>query len=150
MRIGDVIESAIWITGDEAPALREQYKNDVCRAIDDLCAEHGFEHGPVQFIEKLPGSNRVPPAPDHVQGSRVRLLVAEASLVGVSVATSHGSFVANLEKKDLERLRTITRRAWAKTHPDDVLTDKQCDDYIEELGPDTAVDMIRAQFHTLQ
>jgi hypothetical protein len=150
MKVGDVVENAIWITGDEAPGIRQQYEQDVRNAITDLCTTEGVEHGPVTFVEKIPGSDRVPQVPDHVQGSRVRLLVAEAVVVGLAVQTSQGSFVANLEKKDLVRLRTITRRAWAKQHPDDVLTDKQCDDYIEQLGPDTAVDMIRAQYATLQ
>jgi len=150
MKLGDVVENAIWITGDESPITRKQYEQDVVQAITDVCQMHGFEHGPVKFVEKLPSTDRVPPVPDHVHGSRVRLLVAETEVVAVRVLSSKGSFVSNLDKKDLERLRTITRRAWAKQHPEDVLTDKQCDDYIEELGPDTAIDMIRAQYETLQ
>lgn len=150
MKLGDVVHSSIWVTGDESPWIRQQYEQDVIGAIDMLCIEKGFEHGPVKFIEKLPGSDGAPPVPDHIQGSRVRLLIGEADVVAVRVLSSKGSFVANLDKKDLQRLRTITRRAWAKKHPEDVLTDKQCDDYIEQLGPETAVEMIRAQFHTLQ
>lgn len=150
MRIGDVIQNAIWVTGDESPEMRRQYEQDVSQAISDLCESEGFEHGPITFVEKLPGSDRVPTVPNHIHGSRVRLLVAESEVFGIRVLSGKGSFVANLDKKDLKRLRTITRRAWAKSHPDDVLTNKQCDDYIEELGPQTAVDMIRAQYHTLQ
>lgn len=150
MKIGDVIESAIWITGDESELMRLRYEGDVVKSLTHYSLEEGFEHGPVTFTEKLPGTDRVPPVPHHIQGSRVRLLVAEAKITGICVQTSRGSFVANLEKKDLERLRKITRREWAKQHPNDVLTDKQCDDYIEELGPLTAIDLIRSQYHTLQ
>lgn len=149
MRIGDIVENSIWITGDEAPGIRQQYEQDVREAITYLCDTNGLEHGPVTFVERLPGSD-TPPVPDHISGSRVRLLFAKAEVVGVRMLSSKGSFVANLGKKDLQHLRTITRRSWSKQYPEDVLTDKQCDDYIEQLGPETAVEMIRAQFHTLQ
>lgn len=144
MKVGDVIESAIWVTGDESQAMRKQYEQDVSQAIADLCTEEGFEHGPVAFIEKRP-EEAGHPVPDHVQGSRVRLLVAEAEVLSVSVLSSEGSFVANLDKKDLDRLRTITRRAAKK-----VLTDAECDECIEQYGPETAIELIRAQYHTLQ
>ena len=101
MRIGNVIESAVWITGDEPLTLRKRYECDVGNAITCLCEENGFEHGPVKYIEKRPGDDRVPDVPEHIQGSRVRLLVAEAEIVGKKPLASAGSFVANLEKKTL-------------------------------------------------
>ena len=148
MKTGDLIESAIWITGDESQSTRERYEQDVRQAIANLCAEEGFEHGPVTFIEKRPGDDRVPPVPDHVQGSRVRLLVGEAQILCKRVATSEGSFVANLDKKDLLRLRRITRTEWLKQHPGYVMTDGECDQYIERYGPEAAVETLRS--HTLQ
>src|SRR5688500_4484875 len=146
INIGDQVESAVWITGDEDQRIRQQYEQDVRKAIDDLCQMHGFDHGPVTFVEMFPGSDRAPPVPDHIQGSRVRLLIAQSEVVGVRMLSSKGSFIANLDKKDLQRLRTITRRTWAKNNPNALLlSNKQCDDYIEQLGPETAVEMIRAQ-----
>ena len=133
----------MWITGDEPQMLRRQYERDVNNAIASLCQENGFEHGPVTFIEKRPGDDRVPDVPEHIQGSRVRLLVAETEIVGKRPLSSAGSFVANLEKKDLERLRAITRRKWAELHLV-VLTDKQCDECIEELGTEAALDTLRS------
>ena len=138
MKTDDLIESAIWITGDESPSLRTRYEQDERLAIDDACAEEGMEHGPVTFTEKRPGEDRVPPVPDHIQGSRVRLLVAESIVTGMAVQTSQGSFVANLEKKDLMRLRLITRRASKVT-----LTDQECDEIIEAIGPEAAVETLR-------
>lgn len=138
MNLGDVIESGIWLTGDEPQELKVRYKQDVTQAIDDLCREHNVLHGPVQWIEKKPGEDRVPEVPDHIQGSNVRLLIAEAEVTEYAPITSQGSFVANLEKKDLLRLRAITRRA-AKT----LLTDQDCDDIIEQLGPDAALETLR-------
>lgn len=149
LRVGEVIESAIWITGNEPVEMRRQYEIDVTQAIDDLCDEHGLSHSPVKFIEKRPGDERVPPVPDHIQGDKVRLLIAEATVDYPDVCNSVGSFVANLEKKDLDTLRKITRREWAKKYPVDVLSDEQCDDYIEELGPESALDTLRC-YRTLQ
>lgn len=148
MQICDFIESAIWITGDESQSTRSRYEQDVRQAVADLCSQEGFEHGPVIFTEKRPGEDRVPPVPDHVQGSRVRLLVGEAKLICEHVVTSEGSFIANLEKKDLTRLRFITRNSWLKQNPGQVLTDGECDNLIEQFGPEAAIDTLRS--HTLQ
>jgi hypothetical protein len=148
MRIGDVVQSSVWITGEETPDIRKQYELDATQAISDLCYSQGYEHGPVTFVEKLPSDSEVPEVPDHISGPRVRLLIVEAEVVDKAVINSRGSFVANLEKVDLERLRKITRTQWAKMHPLDALSDEQCDDYIEELGPEAALDVLRKSVGT--
>lgn len=144
MKLDDVIESAIWITGDESPETRKRYENDVLDAIHQTCFEEGFDHGPVVFIEKRPNQDRVPEVPDHVQGSRVRLLVAEASIIGERFASSEGSFIANLDKKDLLRLRQITRTQFMK-HRRLPMSDVECDSYIEHFGPEAAIETLRNQ-----
>ena len=73
MKIGDVYESAVWITGDESPELRRRYEADVTEALTEICDSFGFLHGPVTFTEKHPADDSVPPVPDHIQGQRVRL-----------------------------------------------------------------------------
>lgn len=138
LTLGEVIESAIWITGDESHELRKRYEADVTLAIADLCREHGVIHGPIQWREKRPGTDRVPEVPDHIQGSRVRLLVAEATVTELVPQSSQGSFIANLEKKDLDRLRALTRKA-AKQN----LSNEQCDAVIESIGPEAAIDTLR-------
>lgn len=148
MKAGDFIESAIWITGDESPSDRTRYEQDVRQEVARRCAEEGFEHGPVIFTEKRPGEDRVPQVPDHVQGSRVRLLVGEAKILCECLVSSEGSFIANLEKKDLSRLRFITRNSWLKRNPGQVLTDSECDEIIEQYGPEAAVETLRK--HSLQ
>ncbi|MCH8330636.1 MAG: hypothetical protein IH946_04535 [Bacteroidetes bacterium] len=138
MKIGDEVENAIWITGDESQELRKRYERDVIGSIDFLCLEMGFFHGPVTFIEKRPGEDKVPPVPDHIQGQRVRLLIAEAIVTKKRPTTSKGSFVANLELKDLKELRKITRKAYAKSYGT-LIGNTKCDEIIEALGPDAAV-----------
>ena len=139
-----MIESAIWLTGEEGQEMRRMYESDVTAAIDDLCQEHNLIHGPIQFIEKKPGQDRVPEVPDHIQGINVRLLVAEAEVIASLPETSEGSFVANLEKIDLDRLRDITRQIHKRLNGT-ILTNSQCDEVIEELGPEAALSTLRQQ-----
>ena len=142
MRVGDVIESAIWLTGEESDDMRKRYESEVIDAIDYFCHEKRFIHSQIVFIEKKPGTDRVPEVPDHIQGQNVRLLVAEALIVGKSQETPKGSFVANLDKIDLERLRSITRKARYKLYKEH-LTDAECDRVIEEIGPEAAIATLR-------
>jgi hypothetical protein len=144
VNIGDIIESAIWLTGEESLELRKRYKRDVIESIDYLCQEQRYLHGQIQFTEKKPGQDRVPEVPDHIQGINVRLLVAEAEVVGKAPETSIGSFTANLDRVDLDRLRAITRRIRLKLYKQR-LTDEECDEVIEELGPEAALDTLRKQ-----
>ena len=51
---------------------------------------------------------------------------------------SRDSFVAGLDKKDLVRLRYLTRKSLGFD-----LTDAHCDVIIDELGPEAAVDSMK-------
>jgi hypothetical protein len=144
MRLGDVIESAIWLNGEETPEDRRRFESDVSQAITELCDDLGFLHGPVTFIEKHPDDDRVPPVPDHVQGQRVRLLVAEAPIVALKPEPTQDSFIANLDRTDLDRLRQMTREAHAKHIPGAKrLTDPEVDEVIEATGPEAALGALR-------
>ncbi len=142
MKIGDVIESAIWITGDEGKVIRKQYEQDVRHAIEDVCEESGVKHGPVTFTEKHPMDDRVPTVPDDVQGTRVRLLVAEAEIIGFCLKSIQGSFVENLDRADVMKLREITRNKCRR-----YLSDDECDQIIEQIGPEAALDTLRVSHH---
>ena len=142
MKIGDTVESAIWLNGDESLEQRQRFETDVSHVIDLMCQEHNVFHGPVRFIEKRPGEERVPEVPDHVQGQRVRLLVAEADITAERPVENPGSFIANLDRMDLLRLRKLTREAHRKQN-DGGLSDHQCDAIIEQYGPEAALETLR-------
>jgi len=144
MIIGDVINSAIWVTGDESAKMRADYEGQVSDAINYFCHEQGMIHGPVTFIEKRPEEDGVPEVPDHIQGQRVRLLVGEATVVAKAAANKKGSFVGNLDVKDLARLRGIIRRSHHKHMNGGQISNDECDEIIEELGPETALDTLRS------
>ena len=143
MKIGEVVESAIWLSGTESTEDRLRFESDVSAAIGMLCDDAGFLHGPIVFIEKLPGADRVPVVPDYIQGPRVRLLVAEAELTARKPESTPDSFVANLERTDAMKLRSLTRLAHAKHFPDGRMTDAECDKIIDRYGPEAAIDTLR-------
>ena len=147
MRVGDTVHNAIWLTGEEKPGMREAYEAQVKESIAALCDEKGFLHGPLRWAELKPGEDeRVPEVPDHVQGVNVRLLVGEADVLCRKPQVNTRSFVGDLDQKDLLRLRQITRRAHARYNPGKpALTDAECDDWIERLGPDVALDGLRRE-----
>ena len=144
MKLGDVIESAIWLNGDETKLQRMHYECDVREAIASLCCDEGWLHGPVTFTEKRPGEDLVPEVPDHIQGQCVRLLVAEAEIVGRKPESKPDSFVANLDRKDRARLRKLTRKAHAKVWGGR-LNDRECDEIIEGCGPEAVLTVLRGE-----
>lgn len=135
MKPGDLAECAIWLDGTETLAMLRQWKADV-----SYMMAHGHDPvlklGPVSFELKHPGQDRVPQVPDHLQGPDVRLLIATAEVQGFEIKRA-GSFVSELGKRDLARLRAATRREHGK------LSDEQCDQIIERLGPVAAAETVR-------
>lgn len=143
MRIGDSLETAVWVTGNESIEMRQRFERDIREYFAEISRYHGVVHGPVIFIEKRPGDDRVPQVPEHIQGPAVRLIVAESIVIAEIPISSKGSFVANLEVKDLHRLRDLTRKIYAKKYPGNTLNNQECDEIIEEMGPDAALESLR-------
>lgn len=131
----DPVECAIWITGTESDEHLRQWKADVVYLMSRSRGEAHLRLGPVTFEIKRPGEDRVPQVPDHISGPDVRLLVATAEVLGFET-TKRATFVDELSAKDLERLRTATRRQHGRRGE---LTDAMCDQIINQMGPVSAV-----------
>lgn len=143
MKIGDTIEAAYWLSGDETADDLALLADDARLSID-RCAE-GFVVGPLRAITKYPGDDRVPEVPDNVHGPDVRLLVVEADALTRLPVLRANSFIGELDPVDLTRLREITRQAHlAKNKGASPLTDAECDDVIEAIGPESAAQTVRA------
>jgi hypothetical protein len=142
MKPGDIVECAIWIDGRETPEQYGQFKHDVQQAMIEGQSAQGVILGPVSWIEKKPGEERVPPVPDRIAGPNVRLLVGEARIIArnpFATPTVPG-FVHDIEPDDLKLLMRITRREYEKQYPHyPRLTDRQCHTLINDLGPDAAL-----------
>ena len=142
---GDTVECAIWVDGRETVAQRQQFEKDVQIAMVEGQAQHGAILGPVIWTEKKPGDDRVPPVPDHIAGPNVRLLVAEAKILGLAANINNPvGFVHDLEPDDLSLLCRITRREYERQYPNQPrLTDRQCHTLINDLGPEAASETLR-------
>lgn len=130
MILGDLAECAIWITGEESEAMLRQWRADVGYLISNG-HEPALKLGPLSFEIKQPGQDRVPQVPDHISGPDVRLLIATAEVLGFE-DVHKASFVGDLSEADLRKLRGITRRKLGHKGP---MTDAQCDQVIDRLGP---------------
>lgn len=136
MNIGDLAECSIWIDGTESEEMLKQWRTDVVYMMTQS-HDPKLKLGPVLFEIKRPGEDRVPQVPDHLQGPDVRLLVASAEMLGFEMGKR--SFLNEIEERDLVKLRKATRRQYGK------LSDEQCDQLIERLGPNVAAREISGQ-----
>ncbi len=142
---GDIFETAVWMTGDELEGLKDKFADDVRAYLAEMASATGLIMGPLILIEKKPGEDRVPSVPDYIHGSDVKLLVGEAQVIGETFV-NEGAFVADLELKDLERLRMILRRVHQFYNPGKPeLSQEKCDEYINRNGPDAALEALREQ-----
>lgn len=138
MKIGDRLETAFWLTGTESAALLEHHREEIAANALETFAAFGLIPGPIEWTVLLPGADRVPPVPTHIQGPEVQLLVATVVAVAKAPETRTRTFVGDLAQKDLEILRMFTRRGAQRE-----LTDIECDDWIEQLGPEAAMAAVR-------
>jgi hypothetical protein len=142
---GAVLETAIWMTGAEPDELKDRFEADVRAKLAAIAENEGVIIGPLIMVEKRPGEERVPKVPKGLQGPDVRLLVGEAQVIGEAYQ-SDSAFVADLEPKDLERLRAILRRVYRAWNPDKPeLSQERCDAYININGPEAALAALREQ-----
>ena len=142
---GDMLETAIWCDGTETEKLKDRFETDLQASLAGMADAEGVIIGPLIMTEKKPGEDRVPPVPDEIHGPDVMLLVGEAQVIGEAFV-SEGLFVADLEPKDLERLRTILRRVQRHYNPGkSELSQEKCDEYINCNGPDAALEALREQ-----
>ena len=148
---GEVIEVAIWANGEETPEMVAAFEGDLRAKLAEVSSTHGIIIGPLIMTEMQPGDERVPAVPAHIHGPDVRLLVGEATVIGAlptldGAYGGEGMFVADLEPKDLERLRTILRRVHQFYNPGKPeLSTAKCDEYINRNGPDAALAALQAQ-----
>lgn len=142
--MGETVETAIWLDGRETPALRARFEHDSALFLDEVCHLSNVQRGPVRWTVLRPGDDRVPDVPDHIQGPDVRLLVAEADILAATphLSAQARSFIGDLDQPDLLRLREITRKSSAR-HYRRILSDLECDDIIDQVGLEAALDTLR-------
>ena len=145
MKPGDVLELGIWMDGTETQELKDRFEGDLKRSFKRSAKLADVVISPVTMIVSKPGDDRVPKVPEGLHGPDVRFLIGEAEVVNL-VPSFEGYFVADLEPKDLERLRTILRRVYQEYNPGKPeLSTEKCDEFINQNGPDAALEALREQ-----
>lgn len=159
LRPGDCIDAAFWMAGEETSEHLRQFIHDIELAIGAKAKAAGVITGPVKMTVKLPGEPRVPDTPKWLEqkcasiGRRLLeitlkpgetktftapvLLVAEATVMGQAPDYAKRTFVGDLSRKDLERLRKVTKAKVLRTQRRQI-SDFEADDIIEQIGPDAA------------
>lgn len=146
LRLGEILQTGVWLTGKEAEGMAERYANDLRANLDSMAETEGMVIGTLKMTFMRPGEERVPQVPDEIHGPNVRFLVGEAQVVDYMPIASEGMFVADLEPKDLERLRVILRRVYQQYNPGKPqLSNERCDQFINQNGPDAALSALREQ-----
>ena len=146
MKVGDVVENSVWLTGAETQAEIDRYVADVEQSIVDAANEQRAIMAPPEWSIKRPGDDHVPKVPDHIAGPDVRLLVVEARIVArmPDRPMPTRGLAGDFDKPDLAAMRAATRQGYAKSRPGALpLTDDQCDVIINELGEETVLDELR-------
>lgn len=133
MKIGDALPAALWFN-DDHPKDRADAVRGIKEALEMTAADAGVKLGPIQWDVVDPLSPRVPTPPDTFQGD-IKCMIGEAIIVG-HIKTDDKNFTDDLEPHDLERLRKSTRKQMGNAN----LTDEECDDFINDFGPDVAYD----------
>lgn len=147
LKPGQILEAALWADGRETPEQCAQFEDQLREYLAYCAAQEEVVIGPLTMVEKFPGDPRVPPVPDNIQGPNVRLIVGEAKVLceKPKFTIYESRFIDDLEPEDLallrQRTRTVYRRHFPKRPP---LTDFQCDELIDGLGPEAALDTLRS------
>lgn len=143
-KLGEAVQGAMWFTGEETPERKRELVEQIKTEISTTVEGAGFAHGEFRGTIMMPGEADCPEVPDHIQGVEVVLMILEVDIVCRLPNLTKRSFVGDLDRKDLMRIRAITRGAHLSANPGSVpLTDAECDDIIERIGPESAMADVR-------
>lgn len=151
----DTAELAVWISDDDPPGKLEWWKTlEAPRLFAESAQAAYVRLGPLRWYELQPGEGRAGTPPDCIQGQNVRLLVADADVIGrVPIPEPQSLFTQDLEPADLEKMRAATRRAYGPVVASDgktlrQLRDDECDKIINAVGPEAAAkEAVNATIH---
>ena len=126
-------EAADWISGDNevTVSLAQTYVETAFRRAMEA---NGIVLGDIEWSLLSPEDDRVPDPPDDIENPHMVYGVANVLYRKPKVIKSEAGMVNDLEPKDLETLRGVTRRAYASVYPGQTLTDEQCDGIINKQG----------------
>ena len=141
------LEIAIWYDANEHLDPINSCSESIKDLLEIMCTKRKVIRGGVSYEVLYPGDDRVPPVPhwlENINGVVPRLLVATSEIVSSGQQEPIG-IIGDLDKKDIARLRIITRRAHHRSYPHDTrLADHECDQIIDKLGLEVVMDQLRS------
>lgn len=137
--IGQTLERAWWIKSEMDRPTGERW---IKRALAEAAMEAGATLAPIQWETLEPGDERLPAdRPERWRGARC--LVGRCLVLAITRPLTPESFVASLERKDLDRLRSVTRVMHRRANPGHPpLSDSEADAMIEDIGPRVGAQML--------
>lgn len=147
-KIGERIEAAWWVEANN-PLSKAAGKSEIKRAIKGVCAEQGLEVSPIEWRTLRPGEEGVGDLPRWAEeGKPLELLVGRVVIRAKRpVILKKSGFVADLDRADLTLLRSVTARVYQRRFPNHPApTLEQLDEIIEQVGPESAMRLIRRAY----
>ncbi len=145
IEIGSELEFALWYDANEHLDPINSCSASIKDTLDIICAKNKIIHGNINYEILKVGDDRVPLVPrwlEVIDGALPKLLVATTKITGNDRQESMG-IIGDLDKKDVVRLRVITKRQYHKVYPkDNPLTDHECDQIIDKLGLEVVMDQL--------
>ena len=146
------LEVAIWYDANQYVDPIKSCSESIKDMIDIMCAGTKDTHGDIDYKILKPGDDRVPSVPrwlEKTNGAIPRLLLATTKTQLMSSVSNVNqelpSITGDLDKKDVARLRYMTRKAHHKSRPDDgPLTNYECDQIIDKLGIEIVMDQLKS------
>ncbi len=141
------IEFAIWYDASEHLDPINSCSESIKDALDAICTNKNVGHGEISYEILKPGDDRVPLVPrwlEIITGAIPRLLLATTKTTS-SLHKGPTGIIGDLDKKDIARLRAITRRVHRKSYPKTTsLTNQECDRIIDQIGMEVVMAQLRS------
>ena len=146
---GSELEFSIWYDANEHADPISSCSESITEGLDAICVKSNVFHDKVHYEILKPGDDRVPSVPrwlEIIYGSVPRLLVATTKAYNSGWRDQNTvGIIGDLDKKDIARLRLITRSIHQKCHPNTTsLTDYECDHIIDKMGMEVVMDQLRS------
>ncbi len=139
-QVGQVFETGDWYA---TPQQKLQVEQSLVIWFAQQGAENNCRFGEIEY-EAMPSWHQRAPSPPPESG--MWFLAGRSRVIWVQpTVTRHvARLTDDLEPKDLDRMRHITRQAYRHRWPGKPdLTDQQTDDIINAVGPESAIKTLR-------
>lgn len=137
MKPGDYIERAWWVfdgTSEQAAEAVLEYR------ITEEFRNEGWTCSPIRYEKLPPDSQRLTdPPPEGIQGRNPYVILGWAEAVA---PLPQFSFTSDMTDEDIERLRGVVQKQWARYYPGERLPDATADAVIDGLTPETLRSML--------